>query len=262
MEASVLNFSDWAGYMFLISLRVLSTYIANPVFGKNMPKIAKIVLGIMISYFIISVIPITEPLVFGSVLEYAVACIKEIFLGVIFGMIMSIMTSCVYLSGHIIDSQLGFGFAKHYDPIMNSNADLSSSILNTLLVILFFVSNAHHIMIRMIKITFELVPPGNVTINANFVYIVIQTFLSSINIGLKIAMPIIAVSFVTEILLGVVIKSIPKMSFFIIGFPIKIIIGLSIMFIMLPTFSNISDTIFENMFTAIQSVFEEIGASV
>lgn len=259
MGASILNFGDWAGYMLLITLRVLSTYMANPVFGKNVPAIAKIVLAVMISYLTISTLGIGEPLEYGTVIEFAAACLKEILLGITFGMIMNIMMSCVYLAGNVIDTQLGFGFSQMYDPITNINANLSSKFLNTVITLLFFATDSHHIMIKLIKETFTTVPPGSLVLDMSFVSIIVRVFVVSVNLGLRISMPILAVSFMTEVLLGVVMKSVPQINFFIIGFPIKIVVGLAVLFVMVPIFSDFSDAIFRDMFTAIQEVFEAIG---
>jgi len=260
MGASILNFSDWAGYMLLIAVRVLSIFVINPVFGKVVPAIAKIVLGILISYMVINTLNIQEPLVYETTIEYVFACLKEVLLGVTFSMIMYMMFASVYTAGSFIDIQLGFGFAQLYDANTGMNSNLSSNILNIMLVILFFVSDAHHAMIKLLCETFETVPPGTVALDTNFVQLIIEVFLASIMIGLRIAMPVLAVALIIEVLLGVVIKSIPQMNFFIIGFPIKIVVGLVVIFVLMPMFADLSDSIFSEMFNAIQKVFEEIGA--
>lgn len=262
MGASILNFSDWAGYILLIAVRVLSIFALNPIFGKIVPSVAKIVLGIMISYCVISTLNIQEPLVFDTTIEYVFACLKEAVLGITFSMIMYMMFASVYVAGNIIDIQLGFGFAQLYDANTGLQSNISSNILNIILIIMFFVSDAHHIMIRMLCETFERVPPGMVTLNASFVYLIIEVFVTSILLGLQIAIPIMAVSLIIEILLGVVIKSVPQMNFFIIGFPVKIIVGLAVLMLLFPMFVDLSEVIFRDMFLAVQKVFEEIGTTV
>lgn len=245
--------------MLLIALRVLSTYMANPVFGKNVPSIAKIVLAVMISYLTVSTLDITNPLEYATVIEFAAACLKEILLGLTFGVIMNTMMSCVYLAGNIIDTHLGFGFSQIYDPLTNVNANVTSKFLNTILTVLFFATDSHHVMIKLIKETFAAVPPGTVTLDVSFVSVVVRVFVTSVNLGLRLSMPILAVSFMTEILLGVVMKSVPQLNFFVIGFPVKIVVGFAVLFVMAPIFGDFSDIVFNDMFTAIQEIFEMIG---
>ena len=177
-------------------------------------------------------------------------------------MIMYMMFASVYVACNVIDIQLGFGFAQLYDANTGLQSNISSNILNIILIIMFFVSDAHHIMIRMLCETFERVPPGMVTLDASFVYLIIEVFVTSILLGLQIAIPILAVSLIIEILLGVVIKSVPQMNFFIIGFPVKIIVGLAVLMLLFPMFVDLSEVIFRDMFLAVQKVFEEIGTTV
>ena len=45
-------------------------------------------------------------------------------------------------------------------------------------------------------------------------------------LSLKIAMPILAISLVVEAILGIIMRAVPQLNFFVIGFPVKIFIGL------------------------------------
>ncbi|MCX7714808.1 MAG: flagellar biosynthetic protein FliR [Clostridia bacterium] len=259
MELTVGSFAGWAGYMLLIFLRVISTFVLSPLFGKHMPNIAKIVFSILLSYIIISVFPPQNTLVLGTVLEFAVVCIKEVSLGLILSVMVVMFISCVYAAGSIIDMQLGFSFAQLYDPQMNAQAPLSGNFLNLVLVVLFFATDGHHILIRIIYNTFVQIPPGAVNFNGELIKVIVQVFALSFTLSIRIAMPVLAVSLVVEVLLGVIFKAIPQMNFFVIGFPVKIFIGLIVMMAFIPVFVNMSDYIFQDMFSAIQKIFEEMG---
>lgn len=258
-QLSVLNFGDWAGYLFLITLRVLSTFMSSPIFGRNVPSVAKIVLSILIAYMLFSVMGISSPLEFNGVLDYALACLKEIILGALFSLVMFMSFTCVYLAGHSIDVHMGFGFSMLYDSQINNQANITSTFLNVILVILFFAADAHHTMFRLLAQTFTQIPPGTVVLGTEFVNVVIQVFINSFIVALQIAMPILAVSMIIQVLLGVIMKSVPQINYFIIGFPAKIFLGFVVLMIMIPIFAAYSSTLFDNMFTAVQQVFEVIG---
>lgn len=257
-QLSVLNFGDWAGYILLITLRILAVFSVSPIF-KRAPSIAKIVLSICTAYILFGIMDISEPLEYRGVLEYALACLKELCLGATFSMIMYMCMSCVYLAGHMVDLNLGFGFSQLYDPVTNNQANITSILLNAAIILMFFTTDAHHMMFMLLKETFVEIPPGAAAFDSDFVVTLTEVFVQSFTIGMQISLPIVAVTLVIEVLLGVVMKSIPQLNFFIVGFPIKIIVGFMILYIIMPIFANYSGTVFEFMFTAIQRVFDQIG---
>lgn len=252
---SVLDFGDWAGYMLFITLRVLSTFMASNLYGRNVPNVAKIVLSVLISYLIFGVMDISEPLEFAGVFDFAVACIKEIILGASIGILIQTAFGTVYIAGQQIDTHLGFGFSQIYDAVTGVQANITSQLFNIVLTLLFFITNAHHTLFKLIGQTFTQMPPGKVVFSTDMVNVVLEAFVNSFVMGLQISMPILAVSLMLQILLGVVMKSMPQMNFFVIGFPIKIIVGFIVFMLMMPFFVNMSETIFTVGFTAIQDFF-------
>jgi len=91
------------------------------------------------------------------------------------------------------------------------------------------------------------------------VKVIIQVFILTFNLTLRIAMPVLVAALLVDVLLGIVMKSIPQMNFFIVGFPVKILMGILILFAFIPVFVSASDNIFGSMFASIQKIFEEMG---
>lgn len=253
------SFASWAAYLFLIFLRVSSLFVLSPFLGRNVPRFIKVILSIMLSYIIIGVFPPQRDLSFDSTIEYVIACIKEISCGLIFGIIGNIFFSAVYTAGQLIDLQLGFSFAQIYDMQANVHAPLSGNLLYIILTLVFFLVDGHHTIFTIIYNTFSKIPPGAVSFNLQMVHVLTEAFVMAFALSLKIAMPILAISLVVEAILGIIMRAVPQLNFFVIGFPVKIFIGLFTLLAFIPIFINATNYIFDDMYRSIMKVFEETG---
>lgn len=253
------TFTEWAGTVFLVFLRVLSSFVLSPVFGKHVPSVAKIVISIALSYIVMLTIEPQNAIVFNTVLEYVVACVKEIFLGLIFSYVVLLLLSTVYAAGQIIDMELGFSFATLYSADFNSQTPLSGTFFNIVIMLMFFILNGHLNLLELIIHTFDKIPPGTFVFSVDFVRFIIELFALAFAISVKVAMPIIVVSLAAQLLLGVVMKVVPQMNFFVIGFPVKIFLGLMILLAFLPSFIKVYESVFSNLFEAIQKIFEGLS---
>jgi len=246
-------------YIFLIFLRILSTFALSPIFGKNAPNMAKIILSMALSYIIFQFFPPQGNYIYKTIIEYVIACIKEISLGLILSLILVMFFSSVYAAGQIIDLQMGFSFSQLYNANTGTQTPLTGTFLNIILVLVFFAANGHHILIKIIYETFSQIPPGKASISTEMAKVIIQVFVLTFNLTLRIAMPVLVSSLLVDVLLGIVMKSIPQMNFFVVGFPVKIFMGLLVLFAFIPVFVGASDFIFGNMYSSIQKIFEEMG---
>lgn len=259
MEIGAGNILDWLLYFLLIFLRIISAFALSPIFGRNMPNTAKIVLSLCLSYIILCVFPPSEPTAFNTLIEFAAAAFKEVILGLIFSFIIVMFTSVVYVAGQIIDLQMGFSFAQVYNPVTGAQSPISGTFLNILLILIFFSTDSHLLLLKILCDTFNTLPPGKAVFDENIVKIALTAFFMVFELGFKIALPIMVASLITEALLGVVMKAVPNVNFFVIGFPVKIFIGFLIMIAVIPVIVTMSESIFGNMYSAIQKIFEEVG---
>ena len=70
--------------------------------------------------------------------------------------------------------------------------------------------------------------------------------------SVKLTLPILAVEFITEMGVGIMMKAIPQIHLFIVNIPLKIFIGFMAMLILVPTFAAFLEKLITLMFEAIQ----------
>ncbi|NLV63257.1 MAG: flagellar biosynthetic protein FliR, partial [Clostridiaceae bacterium] len=76
---------------------------------------------------------------------------------------------------------------------------------------------------------------------------VVRLFGSVFVISFKIAAPVTAAILVVDVALGVIAKAVPQVNVFIVGLPIKILIGLLVIFLTLTAFRNIVHVLTDGM---------------
>ncbi len=244
---------SWTAQFLYIFLRVAALFTLSPVLGKkNAPPGLKILLSLFLTYVLINLFPPVQQET--GLYEFINNCIKELITGLSMGFVTTLFFSAVLSAGHIIDTQIGFGMAQLFDQRTESQVPLVGNMLHIFFLVLFFITNSHHTLIRILAETFVLMPPGNFEINLDIGVVMVEFFLLTVALTLRLAMPVMAAMFITETALGIVIRTVPQMNMFVVGIPIKIIVGFVVMVLTVPVFFGLSGNMFDLMFTSIREL--------
>lgn len=254
--------NDHPDYLLLLFLRVSGLLIGSPIFGrKNVPKITKIGFCMVISAVFLMVIPApkTYP-VWTSVIAYILLCLRELLFGLAMGFVMTAMFDLVLAGGSMIDTQIGFSMMSLYDTQSNSQAPITGTLFELLELVLFFGMDGHLRVIDVLYATLERVPVGKAMLTANIAWVAAKVMSSSFVLSLMMAMPVIAAGIMLDMAMGAIIRTVPQMNMFVVGIPLKIIVGLLVLAGTFPLFMDLSREITAQMFSLIDQAFACIGS--
>ena len=248
-------------YTLLLFLRVSGLIWPSPVFGrKTTPALIKISFICVLTFIMLLIFPAPEEgVVSGTLFEYALICFKELLFGLSMGFVATMFFNLVYSAGQIMDMQIGFGIVSVYDIQNSSQVPIIGNLLNIVLLIVFFCVDGHLKLIAILYATFAKIPVGHILLSMDFVAVMLEIFSLTFVLAIMVAMPVLAAGIILEVAMGVLIRSVPQMNMFVIGIPVKIVVGLIVLFISIPAFVNFSNTIFTEMFQAIERVFNMFG---
>jgi len=133
-----------------------------------------------------------------------------------------------------MDFQIGFSMMSMFDPISNENVTLLGRLLYWVSMVMFFVVDGHHMLIRAIIDSFNTVNIGKFILSQQSAMMVVKVFIEFFTLGLKIAIPIILIIIITDLSMGLVSRTVPQLNVMILGMPIKILVGLSCFALVLP----------------------------
>lgn len=239
----------------LVAMRMTGCIMFNPVFGrKSIPALYKAGLVLLMSILVYGSVPAQEVEISNAIV-YGVILLKEGIMGYIVGYIMQLFLSIITIAGEIMDTQMGLAMSKVYDAGSNINMPVSSSILNAMYLLIFFASNGHLTMMKIFLQMGILVPYGSFTLGQNALQALAGMFTLILIYAVKLALPVLAVEFITEISVGLLMRAVPQINVFVVNLQFKILLGFVSILILVPSFANYFDRLTELMFDQINAFF-------
>ena len=246
-----------ADYFVLVLCRVGGLVFASPVFGRtNIPAIGKIGLIGAVGFLLFSTFPQTAALHYSSLIGFALVIAGEILLGVALAFVTNIFFSLTaFTAGQIIDMQIGFGIVNVFDIQNNTQIPMMGNVLNLMLLIMFFAVNGPLRLIEMIYLTIERMPIGTLVFSPNIGITAIEIFARSFLLGVMMALPILASGLMLEICFGMMMRAVPQIHMFVVGIPLKMLVGMIVFTTTIPVFVGFSARVFDELFIALEKMF-------
>ena len=185
---------------------------------------------------------------YSTVLGYSVIVLKEAITGLMIGLGANICMSIVHLGGKIADMEIGLSMVQVLDPLTRSNTGFMGSFYQYILVLVMLVTNMHYYFLRAIVETFSLIPIGGAKFSSEKIMTTMIQFMTDyITISFRLCLPIVAAMLLLNAILGILAKTAPQVNLFSVGIPIKLLVGLSILFLTMGTLPSASEFIFKEM---------------
>lgn len=217
-------------YFFMVLTRILGLVVLVPFFGgRVIPVQLRLALGAGLALFV-------YPMVYNPdyVPEHPLVILffllTEVLMGILMGFAVRLVFYIAEFSGAIISMETSLTRSDVFDPLMQSHSTTVGTVLFYICVMLMFVTDVHHDVLRVFVESYRNVPVGGIVPVLKNVNEFAKATSSIFLVGLKIAAPIVALSFVINVTFAVLGKAVPKMNVFITSFPIKILGGLGLLF--------------------------------
>lgn len=231
---------DWGSFtLFLLIFMRMSGFIAfNPILAReSVPAMFQAGFVFIISAVVFMLQPGRVSLPY-SLIEFIVLLLMELVLGMFFSLVMNIFFMIPLLGGSLIDTQMGFGMAQMYDPAAGTSVTVNATFLNSLMTLVFFAANGHHTLIKILMLSGEIVPYGTPELTDEVTFLILELFVLSINLGIKLTMPILAAEMLGQVGMGMLMKTIPQINVFVINIDLKVLVGLGLMYLFMPDMTS------------------------
>jgi len=229
----------------LVFVRMTGLFVIAPIFGRrNIPTYLKIGFSFFIALILINTTAITGYDSNLSTIAYVLAVIKEFIVGISIGFIAYLSFTAIYIAGEVIDMQIGFGIVNVLDPVSNIQIPVTSNFYFIISMLILFAMNGHQMIIKALFDSFETLPLAGAVFDASLAEGLINVFSTVFATGFKIAAPIVSAIFLADIALGIVSKMVPQLNIFVIGMPLKILLGIVVLIITIPAFISVMEEVF------------------
>ena len=217
----------------LITARMSGFVMFNPLLSRqNFPGTFRAGFILLLSAFTYSVTGgrLEPP---AGVLPFAGAILLELTVGFALGLVVHFFFYFPQMAGLAIDTQMGMTMNQIYDSGSQSNMSVTGTLLNTLMILLFFAGHGHHTLLRIMITSGEVVSYGGVSIGNDLMELALELFIECTVLAVKLCMPILAAELIGQLGMGVLMKVIPQINVFSINIELKVIVGLSLLLVLM-----------------------------
>ena len=237
----------------IVLTRLLGIMLLAPFFGnQSFPIQVRIIFSLVCALVLAPSLPLKQVPVELDLSSVLVLMVGEVMIGLILGFAASCVFAGLQFAGQIISFQLGFSIVNLIDPQSEVEAPIFSFLQNYIGMLFFLIINGHHWFLTAIRDSFSFLPIGGISIRGPLMEHLVHLSAQVLIIGVRVAGPVIAVCVITDLVLGVISRAAPSIHIWIVGMPLKLLVGfscLSLSFYFLPrffgeVFSALSNTIF------------------
>jgi len=229
-------------FIFIL-LRVSAMVVTIPIFGnRNVPVRAKGGLSLMIAFLLFPFIKFNLPPL--EIFSLILGMVGEVIIGTVIGLAGRLAFAGVQIAGQLIGFQMGFAVVNVFDPITSEQVSIIAQFQYLIAMLIFLAVDGHHIFLSAIAESYRIISPLDFHFSAELMQSIVEISKDIFIIAVKIGAPVITALLMTSIGFGLIARTVPQINILIVGFPLKIAIGLIGIGLGLPLFAKIMGTVF------------------
>lgn len=228
------DLAHWLGDFIWPFLRILAMFSAAPLFSAAaIPVRTKVATAFAIAVVVAPTIAKSAPLTLSS--ATAMLALQQVLVGVAIGFSMQLALTAAAFAGDLIGVQMGFGFAGLFDVQNHFQVPVISDLFSLAGLLLFITLNGHLVLLGVLVKSFQLIPVAPVAgIGAPGWEALVRAAAGLFQMGVWLALPVIAVLFAAHLALAVVSRVAPQFNVMSIGFSLFMWIGIAATIALIP----------------------------
>jgi flagellar biosynthetic protein FliR len=217
----------WLEAVLLAAVRVTAfLFIAPPFAHRGVPARIKAMLAVGLALAVSPVV--TADYVTGDLPAFLLSLVSQLFIGAGLGTLVAVVFAAVQSAGGLIDLFGGFQMAQAFDPGLQVSAAPFARLYQFAAIVLLFASDGYQLILAGLVRTFTALPLGEVWPAADPAAALTTALTQMFVAALQIAGPMIVVLFLADAGLGLLTRVAPALNAFALGFPVKILLTVSL----------------------------------
>ena len=168
-----------------------------------------------------------------AVPELTLILIKEFLIGFAIGYCANVILIGVEMGANMFSTQMGLSISSALDPLSGSSSPVLTQAYVLMAGMIFLCVNGHHLLFSSLYHSFISMPVGfEFNFSPQIVEQIIVITSQIFAVGMELVLPIFAILFMVDVLLGFTSKMMPQLNIFMVSMPLKLYLGilLSVMF--------------------------------
>ena len=212
--------------------------------GAHLPVPVKVGLTVLLSIGLLPSVNVPTDL---PNLTLSVVIAREAIIGLSLGFALRALVAGAEFAGHLSGQQIGFSYGATIDPQSGVRNNMLATLYGSLATLGFLAINGHHMVLRALAQSYAALPIGGGSLNASVVSSVRDILALVFVVGARLAAPIIIVLLVVELVVGLISRASPALNFMVIGYPLRLIVGLTILAALVPVIPAVTNSLVESV---------------
>lgn len=213
----------------LVFVRASALLAIFPIFsGQNFPVQLRVALALVLALFIAPTLPVVWSLAGLSLWKLIGLMSEELCVGLLLGFVCRLVFYVVSFAGTLIAMEIGLNLAANFNPFHADSEQAPGLLLFYLAGVLFFTLDLHQWVLVAFQRSYHFLPIGGAHLSNGLLEAIARQTSSVFEVGLQMAAPVIAVSFLVLLVFSVLGRAVPQMNVFLESFAFRILAGLAV----------------------------------
>jgi flagellar biosynthetic protein FliR len=239
----VIDVTPLAHFGLLLVRPGMLLMLAPGIGGAFVPGQVKIGLTVLIALTLFPSVAI--PAGDGNALVTAIIA-REVVIGLSLGFVVRALMAGAEFAGHLSGYQIGFSYGATIDPQNGVNNTMLATLYGMLATLGFLAINGHHMLLRALAASYAGLPIGMGGVGGTLVANVRDIMALVFVVGVRLSAPIVIVLLVVELAVGLVSRTSPSLNFMVVGYPIRLAIGLFVLAALVGTIPAVTNALVES----------------
>lgn len=210
------------GFLFT---RITGFILTSPFPGEHIPKTARLALAITLSFFVRTIMKGNPPPPELG-LDTILALTGELAIGALIGFVFRLLVAAGDMAGELISQATGLSSASVMNPMFGPHETVITRLFSSGTLLLVLTSGTHRVVLAYLIDSFAAMPLGTHLQASGALEPLLDLFVDSLALGVRLAMPVVAMSVLVQVALAMVARIAPSLQIFNVGFAILIAAGL------------------------------------
>ena len=211
----------------LILLRVSTLLFLMPVFGsRTLPMPLRAAMSMVLALVITPVVPVSADLFPESAAAMLLMAAGEIFMSMTLALFIRMVFAGLQIAGQMVGIQMGLSVANVMDPQTGVQSVIVAQFAYMIALLLFLAADGHHAVLRVLKESFEILPPGHLILSKSLYNMVMLMAEEMFILSIKLMAPVMGILLLSQVALGILAKLVPQINMLIVSFNLNVALGL------------------------------------
>jgi flagellar biosynthetic protein FliR len=209
----------------LVMTRLSTLLMAMPAVGVGVPKRIRAFLALVLTILLLPTVASATPAEtlprIENLVELGIAVAREGLIGLLIGATIQLIITGLQLGGEAITSTGGMQLGDAVDPTTSSSMPSVARLVGLLVTAVMLILGGHRMLLGVLLDSFESMPAGQVQFHESMMALVVDQLSAGMAAGMRVAAPVIAALLLSNLVTGLISRTLPQINVLAIGLSIN-----------------------------------------